>query len=155
YLRQEGPQKVRALLEADGAKGRHRIVETIATSFVRETAAGLEHSRSVLQALRGRFRMGVVSNFYGNLDRVLGEARMDRFLDAIADSSRVQVFKPKPGIFEAAIKQLRIAPGAITMVGDSLAKDCTPARKLGLRTVWLCAGLPLNPALTVARDVAD
>ncbi len=149
YLRQSGPPKIRALLDEGGAKGRHRVVEAVTSSFVRETLAGLEHSRDVLAALRGRYRMGVVSNFYGNLDRILADARLDRFFDAIADSSRLGIFKPEPGIFEFALKKMRAA-GQTTaertaIIGDSLSKDCAPAKKLGLRTVWLRTDLNRTP----------
>jgi putative hydrolase of the HAD superfamily len=137
FLRQSGPPKVRALLDEKGAKGRHRSVESITTAFVRETSAGLEHSRGVLATLEGRFRMGVVSNFYGNLDRILADARLERFFSAVADSSRVGIFKPEPGIFEAALKKMQCVPESAAMIGDSLGKDCAPAKKLGLTTVWL------------------
>jgi putative hydrolase of the HAD superfamily len=62
---------------------------------------------------------------------------MDRFFAAIADSSRVGVFKPDPGIFEFALKKMQTEAAETAIVGDSLGKDCAPARKLGLRTVWL------------------
>ena len=137
YLRQSGPDKVRAILEEGGAKGKHRLVEAITTSFVRETSAGLEHSREVIGALHGLFKLGVVSNFYGNLDRVLADARLDRFFAAVADSSRVGVFKPDPGIFEFALKKMHAGTAETAIIGDSLGKDCAPAMKLGLRAVWL------------------
>jgi HAD superfamily hydrolase (TIGR01549 family) len=149
-LRQSGPDKVRAILEEGGAKGRHRIVEAITASFVRETVAGLEHTRDVIAALHGRFKLGVVSNFYGNLDRILAEARLDRFFAAVADSSRVGIFKPEPGIFEFALKKMRAGTAETAMIGDSLAKDCAPAKKLGLRTVWLRA----DPNRSVPADAA-
>ena len=50
--------------------------------------------------------MGIVSNFYGNLDRILEEAKLDRLFAAVADSSRIGIFKPDAGIFEAALKKL-------------------------------------------------
>ncbi len=154
YLRQSGAPKVRALLDESGAKGRHRIVESITTAFVRETSAGLDHSRRVLATLEGRFRMGVVSNFYGNLDRILVDARLERFFAAVADSSRVGIFKPEPGIFEAALKKMQCTPKSAAMIGDSLAKDCAPAKKLGLRTVWLRTDSN-RPAPDGADSLAD
>ena len=138
YLRQNGPDHVRALLEQGGAKGRHRIVETVTSSFTRETSAGLEHSREIVRQLKGRFKMGIVSNFYGNLDRILAEARIDRYFDAVADSSKVGIFKPDPRLIRAALTTMRVAPESAAMVGDSIPKDCVPAHQLGLRTVWLC-----------------
>jgi putative hydrolase of the HAD superfamily len=137
YLRKSGPDALRRILDDSGAAGRHRFVEHVTNSFVRETSAGLAHSRDVVGPLKGRFKLGIVSNFYGNLDRILVEAKLDRFFAAVADSSRVGIFKPEPGIFEDALRKLRCAPESAAMIGDSLAKDCAPARKLGMRTVWL------------------
>ena len=137
YLRQSGPANLRELLCDGGARGRHRIVETITSSFVLETRAGLEQSRGVLSAMKGRYKLGIVSNFYGNLDRILAETNLDRFFSAVADSSRVGIFKPAPGIFEDALKKMRVASDSAAMIGDSIRKDCAPAKKLGMRTVWL------------------
>ena len=137
YLRKSGPDPLRASLDSSGAAGRHRFVEAVTKSFVSETSAGLAHSREVLGPLKSRFKMGVVSNFYGNLDRILEEAKLDRFFAAVADSSRVGIFKPDARIFEHALKKLQCAPETVAMIGDSLAKDCAPAHKLGMRTVWL------------------
>lgn len=137
HLRQNSPETLRERLRASGAAGLHRFVEQVTNSFVRETNAGLAHSREVVAPLKGRFKLGVVSNFYGNLDRILAEAKLDRFFTAVADSSRVGIFKPEPGIFEAALKKLQCASESAAMIGDSLSKDCAPARKLGMRAVWL------------------
>src|SRR5271156_2290424 len=137
YLRRSGPDPRRKILDESGASGRHRLVEAVTKSFVRETAAGLAHSRDVIAPLHRRFTMGIVSNFYGNLDRILEEAKLDRFFAAVADSSRVGIFKPDQGIFEAALKKIRCTAESAAMIGDSLAKDCAPAHKLGMRTVWL------------------
>ncbi len=63
YLRRDGPAELRQLLDHGGASGRHRIVETITSSFVSVTRAGLEHSRGVLSAMKGRYKLGIVSNF--------------------------------------------------------------------------------------------
>ena len=68
YLRKSGPDPLRATLDDSGAAGRHRFVERVTNSFVRETSAGLAHSRDVVGPLKSRFKMGIVSNFYGNLD---------------------------------------------------------------------------------------
>lgn len=151
YLRKSGPDPLRKVLDDAGASGRHQLVESVTKSFARETAAGLAHSRNIIGSLHGRFTMGIVSNFYGNLDRILEEAKLDRLFAAVADSSRVGIFKPDPGIFEAALKKIRCAPESVAMIGDSLGKDCAPAHKLGMRTVWLCT----EPRRDEASSAAD
>ena len=134
-LRRAQSRQVRAAL--DSAGGVEALEERISESFTRESIGGLERSRGILAALRARFQIGVVSNFYGNLERVLAEARLDESVDAIADSCRLGIFKPDPGIFQAALADLGVAPHEAAMVGDSLSKDCIPAARLGLTTVWL------------------
>jgi FMN phosphatase YigB (HAD superfamily) len=140
FLVHEGPQRLRARFSSLDAKGRHRTVEQIAGGFIGATRTGLDANREILRALKRRFRIGVVSNFYGNLDRILEEAGMTKMIDSITDSGRVGVFKPQPGIFAAALRGLRVTPPAAAMVGDSLDKDCVPAHQLGLKTVWYQAG---------------
>ena len=140
FLAQEGPQRLRARFGSSDAKGRHRTVEQIATGFIGATREGLDANRETLKALRRRFRIGVVSNFYGNLDRILQEAGMMKMINSITDSSQVGIFKPQPGIFEAALDGLGVPPAAAAMVGDSPEKDCVPAHRLGLTTVWYRAG---------------
>jgi putative hydrolase of the HAD superfamily len=136
FLARTGPDAIRARLTATDAHGRHELVERVTAGFVAETARGLERSRRVLEQLGPRFRIAIVSNFYGNLDRIIDEARMSKLVDAAVDSSRVGIFKPEPGIFEAALAALAVKADASAMIGDSLDKDCAPARRLGLTTVW-------------------
>src|SRR5258708_37335967 len=116
YLRKSGPDPIRNVLDDSGASGRHRFVEAVTKSFVSETSAGLAHSREVIGPLKSRFKMGIVSNFYGNLDRILEEAKLDQFFSAVADSSRVGIFKPEVGIIEATFKKLHCAPEASAMI---------------------------------------
>ena len=66
----------RGLLAAFAAGGgRDRVAAAISASFAAESRRGLAASRCILRRLAARFRLGVVSNFYGNLDRILVEGR--------------------------------------------------------------------------------
>jgi HAD superfamily hydrolase (TIGR01549 family) len=138
FMGRHGPEELReSLAAAAGGMRLDEVTGWITQSFVAESRAGFAMSREVLAALSGRFRMGVVSNFYGNLENILAEADLTRFFGAIVDSSRVGIFKPAPGIFLAAMRQLEAMPAETAMVGDSLCKDCVPARALGITAVWL------------------
>ncbi len=136
-LSRNGTGRVKAAVEQAAGGDFDKLAERISGGFVQESIAGLVESRDVLAALKPRFRIGVVSNFYGNLDRVLSEAGLSELVDTIADSSRLGIFKPDPGIYRAALAGLGAQPGEAAMVGDSLDKDCAPAKRLGLTTAWL------------------
>jgi len=116
---------------------RETLVDRISEAFIQESMDGLAHSRVILANLAVRFKIGVVSNFYGNLERILEEAGFAPIVAAIADSGCLGIYKPDPEIYRTVLGMLALAPAVTTMVGDSLDKDCAPARELGMRTVWL------------------
>lgn len=129
YLLEHVPELVPSTLRDDAA--------SIAAGFCAQSAIGFDQSRPVLAKLAERFTIGVVSNFYGNLQTVLDEAGLAPFVRAAIDSSRAGAFKPDPAIYQMALARLDARPHETAMIGDSLGKDCAPARLLGLRTVWL------------------
>jgi HAD superfamily hydrolase (TIGR01549 family) len=159
YLSRHGAPAVRESLGAASAGMRlPEIAGWITQSFVAESRSGLATSRKLLTTLSERFRMGIVSNFYGNLENILAEFDLASLFGVVADSSQLGIFKPEPGIFNHALKTLGAVPAETAMVGDSLDKDCTPARNLGLTTIWLRhpplpAGLrrPLLPAVEIGE----
>jgi len=105
--------------------------------FVSWAESALADSRAVLERLSRRFKLGVVSNFYGNVDRILEQAGVAPLLGAIVDSTVAGVSKPDPRIFALALERLQARPAAALFVGDSLEQDIAPARAAGLRTAWL------------------
>jgi len=156
YLGRRGAPEIRETLAAASAGMRlPEIAGFITQSFVAESRSGLAASKESLKSLAGRFRMGIVSNFYGNLENILAEFDLASFFGVVADSSRLGVFKPEPGIFNHAIKALGAIPAETAMVGDSLAKDCVPAHTLGLTTIWLRHAPPGNLANPITAGIVD
>jgi HAD superfamily hydrolase (TIGR01549 family) len=153
YLRGEGPDRFRQLLSKMDSRERFKNVERVRESFLKETAAGLAHSKEILARLKPHFRLGVISNWYGNLDAIIGEAGMSRLFDSIIDSTRVRAFKPDPAIFRAALKSLGATAHETAMVGDSMSKDMAPAHRTGMRTVFLLSdGHEHEPAASTAQS---
>ncbi len=105
--------------------------------FLNDTTAALDRSQQILERLHRRCSLGVISNFYGNVDRVLEEAGIAPLLATIIDSNRVGVSKPEPAIFRLALDDLGCAAADVLYVGDSFEKDVVGARQAGLRSAWL------------------
>jgi putative hydrolase of the HAD superfamily len=127
-------------------------------AFVADSEAALAASRRWLASLVGRVALGVVSNFYGNLERILVDAEMATLFGAIVDSAVVGVSKPDAEIFSLALARLGLAPGEALFVGDSLEKDVLPARECGLRSVLLAPGertCELPPGVERVAALAD
>jgi putative hydrolase of the HAD superfamily len=93
-------------------------------------------------------RMALVTN--GSSDeqrRKVERFGLGRYFAAIVIEGEVGAGKPDPTPFLRALEAMAVAPEAVTMVGNDLARDIAPARALGMRTIWhdhLGTGLPAD-----------
>jgi HAD superfamily hydrolase (TIGR01549 family) len=83
------------------------------------------------------FKLGVISNGCGNVDRLCADFGYSPYLSVIVDSRRAGLFKPDPAIFFHAAEKVGGEPESMMMVGDSFERDVRPAKKAGMRTAWL------------------
>jgi putative hydrolase of the HAD superfamily len=114
-----------------------RVTARVADGFVESARAQLARNRAVLARLRERYRLGIVSNFYGNLGGVCAETGIAELFEVVVDSTQVGASKPDPRIFRHATDALGVAPGEATFVGDSPSRDMGGARGVGMRHIWL------------------
>jgi HAD superfamily hydrolase (TIGR01509 family) len=119
------------------------LPERVAARFTAESRQSLSRSAAMLGRLSARYRLGVVSNFYGNLEAVCREAGLGRHLSATVDSADVRCAKPDPAIFRAALEKLSAAAAEAVFIGDSPARDMAGARGVGMRHVFV-AGEAFN-----------
>lgn len=97
----------------------------------------ISKEKSILTALKQRYPMVLVSNFYGNVQAVLADFGLLEFFDDIIESAVVGVRKPDPAIFGLGVDKLGIDAANIVVIGDSHSKDIVPASKNGCQTIWL------------------
>ncbi len=106
----------------------------------------LQRNALLLRRMRNRYRLGLVSNFYGNVAILCKEVGLAEAFDVILDSAQVGVSKPNPEIFQTALERLGLPPGETICVGDSFERDMIPTRELGMKTIWLKGPHPRVPA---------
>jgi HAD superfamily hydrolase (TIGR01509 family) len=114
----------------------------VASRFSREALETLRSRGELLARLARRYRLGIVSNFYGNLAAACEEAGIERHFSALIDSTDVGCSKPDAAIFQAALRKLGTRPEETLLVGDSVERDMAGARALGLPHVLLRARAP-------------
>jgi FMN phosphatase YigB (HAD superfamily) len=122
-----------------------RVTAEVAERFVEDVLTYVGRNRALLARLHGPYRLGVVSNFYGNLDAVCKEAGIDGLFDVVVDSTCVGCTKPDARIFRHAVDALGVTPAHATFVGDSPSRDMAGARGVGMRHVWLIEDTTLAP----------
>lgn len=105
--------------------------------FSRESLETLARRAPLLARLARTYRLGIVSNFYGNLAGVCAEAGIGESFAALVDSHDVGCSKPEPAIFQAALSRLGARPSDALFVGDSIERDMAGARAIGMRHLLL------------------
>ncbi len=95
-----------------------------------------EDSREALARLGGRYRLCVVTNCDDDLF-ARSAARLGTSFDAVVTAQQVGAYKPDERMFRAAWERLGLPPERILHVAQSLFHDHAPAKRLGLRTVWV------------------
>ena len=89
--------------------------------------------RPSLEALRGRFKLGIISNGNSYPDR----CGLAGFFEFVFFSQDHGVEKPDPLLFRLAMEEADCTPQEMLHVGDSLYTDVLGARNAGARSVWL------------------
>jgi len=86
----------------------------------------------VLEALRPRYRLGIVSNFDRRLYAILDHLGIRHYFEAVILSSEAGIDKPDPRIFAAALSLLDTVPGRTIHAGDHPEQDWRGAEEAGL-----------------------
>ena len=81
------------------------------------------------------YRLAIVSNSDGSVDRLLEEAGVAHHFETIVDSGAVGVEKPDPAIFRIALDRMNLPPERVIYVGDIPAVDIAGARAAGIRGI--------------------
>lgn len=131
------------------------VAERLAARLDAQVRHNLQEVRRLLTRLRERFRLVLVSNFYGNLCAVLNDYGLLGLFDAVVESAAVGVRKPDPAIWRLGVRHAfpecdtthdAALAARCTAIGDSLKNDILPAAVVGCRTIWL------NPAVATTLN---
>lgn len=109
----------------------------IAADCYDRARANVAKAEPVLRRLSEKYPLVLVSNFYGNISRVLEDFGIGRYFKAVIESAVVGIRKPDPRIFLKGVEALGLRPDEVLVIGDSYRKDILPAREVGCRALWL------------------
>src|SRR6202162_2950893 len=94
-------------------------------------------TRDTLVRISEKFRIAVISNADGGIERVLTRCGIADCFESITDSGIVGVEKPGAEIFETALDSMKAHAGESLYVGDVYSVDYVGARNAGLDAVLL------------------
>ena len=96
----------------------------------------------VLDALRGKYRMAIISNGFAETHELkIARLELERFFERIILAAELEMAKPDPAVFVHAMELLGVGPDESIMVGDRYDRDVIGAHEAGMRAVWIrCRG---------------
>ena len=86
----------------------------------------------ILEKLRPRFQLAIVSNFDGRLRMILEQLGVSKFFIHVFVSSEIGADKPDPEIFRRALKFGSLEPDQVLHAGDDPERDWKAAKAAGL-----------------------
>ena len=109
----------------------------IADEAYQEALDNCQQHAVTLKMLGQKYRIAMVSNFYGNLHAVLEDFSILSLFETITESAVVGVKKPDPSIWQLGTDSLHLPANSVAAIGDSLTKDMIAATSIGCQGIWL------------------
>lgn len=129
------------------------IISDLSRFCLHQVLKNIETTKDVLAFLEKKYKLGLISNYYGNLETVLEETNLKKYFDAIIDSAVAGIRKPDQKIFELAFNKLNVEPKDTTVIGDSYKNDIEPAKQLDCSTIWINVAGWDEPGETGSADI--
>ena len=93
-----------------------------------------------LEILNKKYRIGVIANQSLGTKSRLEKWGIMKYIDLVIASAEEGVSKPNPKIFEIALQRAKCEANKAIMIGDRIDNDIMPAKKMGMRTIWIKQG---------------
>ncbi len=99
-----------------------------------------DDTEKCLQLLSEKYRIGTIANQLPGTAERLKNFGILKYFDVIAASAEEGAAKPDRRIFDIALERAGCPPHKAVMIGDRIDNDIVPAKRLGMKTIWIKRG---------------
>ena len=100
-----------------------------------------EDAEFILSKLHRVYKIGIIANqSVGTAERLKAYGLID-YIDLVFSSAEEGISKPDIEFYRLAIKEAKCSANEALMIGDRLDNDIYPAKKVGMKTIWVKQGL--------------
>lgn len=114
----------------------------LVANFVRESEGYLARNLNVLRQLKRHYRIGVISNNWGNAAGWCHDYGYADLCECMIDSTVVKSSKPDSRIFQIALDHMKLPADRCAYVGDKFEADVVGAAKVGMTPIWVVGHEP-------------
>ncbi len=123
---------------ADTLENRKEIPLQAARLATEYSADYVAAAYSVLAELQKKYVLLLVSNYYGNISKIVDDFGIASLFKSITDSTIAGVRKPDSALWRLAIEGAGFKPEEVLIVGDSMKNDILPGISLGCQVIQGC-----------------
>lgn len=95
---------------------------------------------SCLEQLCKTYKIGVIANQELGTAERLQQHGILKYIDLVIASAEEGVAKPDPRIYQIALERSGCKPENAVMIGDRIDNDIVPAKRMGIKTIWIKQG---------------
>ena len=106
-----------------------------------------EGAFDIVSYLYGKYKLGIIANQSLGTQERIDNWGIGKFFDVVMASAEAGCAKPDLKIFSAALNKAGCKPADAVMVGDRLDNDIIPAKKLGMKTIWVRQGYAIYQSI--------
>ena len=110
---------------------------------------------NLIKGLYGKYKLGIIANQSLGTQERIDKWGIGKYFDVVMASAEAGCAKPDPKIFTMALQKAKCEPNDAVMVGDRLDNDIIPAKKLGMKTVWVRQGYAIYQSIDDERKRPD
>lgn len=122
------------------------LINAAANEISKIQSFHLSKNKKMISEISKKYKLGIVSNFSGNLENILKEFGLEQYFSFVIDSYHAGISKPNPQIFNLALKSCGVPAINVCFVGDNLERDIRPAKALGMTTFLISSSLVKSEA---------
>lgn len=120
------------VIEAVHQRARERLIEMYDANHLPNP--GLNE---ILRELSVNYRLGVIANQPPECRESLLRRGLLDYFDVVAISEELDLYKPAVEFYHWALERVEEPPECCLMVGDRRDNDIEPARRAGMKTIWI------------------
>lgn len=112
-------------------------------------------TKEILEQLGPEYKLGIIANQLPGLEERLKDFGILDYFSAIFSSADLGLVKPDPAIFRLALQKTNCLPHQAIMIGDRLDNDIVPAKRIGMKTIWIKQGFSRLAQVKNLEERAD
>ena len=109
----------------------------------------------IIKGLYGKYKLGIIANQSLGTQERIDNWGIGKYFDVVMASAEAGCAKPDMRIFKMALQKAKCEPNEAVMVGDRLDNDIVPAKKLGMKTVWVRQGYAIYQSIDDESKIPD